>query len=167
MLFCVRRKTKCVLFQSHGSVRLNLNGNSFIQNGDCMRKDEVCPSSTSILRIMTGFLHVWKGISVFCAAWAMPAINKQIGYGNLCKQALALSKEHNITDFRTWRLHRSSNVDVYLESPVTVIEGDSLPQTNSGAPYLLLTRQKELSATGSRDYRVAGPYAVAVILPPR
>lgn len=106
-------------------------------------------------------------LAVFCAAWAMPAINKQIGYGNLCKQALALSKKHNITDFRTWRLHRSSNVDVYLESPVTVMEGDSLPQTNSGAPYLLLTRQKELSATGSRDYRVAGPYAVAVILPPR
>lgn len=101
-------------------------------------------------------------IAVFFAAWDVPKINSGIGYGKLCAQALSLSKEYNIQDFRTWRLHRSTNVDAYLGREVEVMNEDSVPKIENKKAYLLLTKEKDLAYLNGKEQLVVGPYAVVV-----
>lgn len=105
-----------------------------------------------------------KGILATCfvAAFAFPSINDYIGYGALCRHALILSRQSGISDFRTWRLHRSSGIDVYLHQDAQTIEKDSTPQTRQSRPFLLLTKQSCLPHLRYSRAITCGPNAVVV-----
>lgn len=102
-------------------------------------------------------------LTLFVAAWALPSINKQIGYGFLCRKALMLSNKYDIKDFRTWRLHRSAGIDVYMRHSVAEIAKDSLPIAKNDSAFILLTKECELKNVAYTEKIDAKPYAAVVI----
>lgn len=100
-------------------------------------------------------------LALFAGSWALPEINATVGYGTLCRQALELSQDKGIADFRTWQLSRAENLDVYLHRPVTVLSGEEVPASD-GTPFLLLTRTRCLPLFPGHESRTVGPYAVVV-----
>lgn len=100
-------------------------------------------------------------LAVFIGGWGMPCINNDISYGTLCKKASRIAEEQKITDFRTWHIIRSENMDVYLHHPVRIISDDSIPNKDSKGSYLLITRKRYLpllSTTGKTQ--MIGQYAI-------
>lgn len=109
--------------------------------------------------------HLGMGLllTVFFGGWAMPTMNGQIGYGTLCEKAVGMAVERQITDFRTWHLIRSENIDVYLHHLAKQVLGDSIPHCEPGKSYLLITKKKylpQLSATSKTE--VVGEYALVI-----
>lgn len=101
-------------------------------------------------------------LAIFVGGWAMPKINAYTGYGKLCRKALKLSKEENIDAVMTWRLVRSSNIDVYLQRPVSAIADDKTP-VETDSSYLLLTNRRFLTLFPGKETYTVGPYAVVVM----
>lgn len=100
-------------------------------------------------------------LAVFVGGWAMPRINRKMGYGRLCRKVLNASAEYKIRDIRTWNLPRTESMDVYLKMPVRVMPLDSVPSEGHGKPYLLLTRKgslDQLHAAGKA--KVVDNYAI-------
>lgn len=102
-------------------------------------------------------------LAVFTTAWAFPKMNDYIGYGNLCKETLAISHQTGIKDIRAWRLHHSQNMDVYLQRPLPSIPKTEVPAASTTRPFILLTERGERSRF--RHYKVfcRGNYAIVVI----
>lgn len=109
----------------------------------------------AVVRWMSrGFL-----LALFVSGWLLPKLNAYIGYGTLCGTASLLAKQWHTTDIRAWHLPRPKNMDVYLHTPVKVIEDDEVP-ASEGKPYLLLTRQRYAKHFAPRQVHIVGPYAV-------
>ena len=106
--------------------------------------------------------HIGAGIliSVFVAAFAFPEINKEIGYRDVCKEALRVSKEYGITDFKTWRVGRAENMDVYLKRQIKVIPKDEIPPKETGDRCVNITQSKDADYFQSQQKEIIGQYAV-------
>lgn len=110
-------------------------------------------------------------LAVAVGGWAMPAINVDTGFGVLCDKALVVAEEQGVTDFRTWRISRSDNMDVYLHRPVQVIASDDNPWDDAETPFLLLTRMDRLQKSGlleqhpSVEMQTVGRYAIVTVRP--
>lgn len=107
--------------------------------------------------------HLCVGLllAVVVGGWAMPRINRKMGYGRLCRKVVSASDEYSIRDIRTWNLPRAESMDVYLKMPVRVVPLDSVPSEGYGKPYLLLTRKGcigQLHAAGRA--KVVDDYAI-------
>lgn len=100
-------------------------------------------------------------VAVLVAAWSLPKLNAEVGYGELCGKALEMSRAYHIDDIRTWRIPRSENMDVYLHHQVVVIPKDGQPETD-GRWFLLLSRREDIKKLPVRDVREVGDYVVAV-----
>lgn len=99
-------------------------------------------------------------LAVFVGGWGLEKMNPEIGYGALCDKALEMSQERGITDFRTWRVSRPENMDVYLQHPVTVISEEDSPSFESGRPYLLLIRKGDMEQFSGKRIETVGSYAI-------
>lgn len=73
---------------------------------------------------------------------AMPRLNADIGYGQLCREAKAMKCHYGVTNYYTWRIKRPGNMDVYLHRNVIPL-GDTL--TSSPANGVLMLKQKHMS----------------------
>lgn len=107
--------------------------------------------------------HLGKGLllAVFLGGWAMPTLNSEICYGTICEKASDIATQRNITDFRTWHIVRSSNIDVYVHHQPTIISGDSLPTREPGKSYLLITEREYLPQLQAYTQAwVAGKFAI-------
>ncbi len=100
-------------------------------------------------------------LAVFVASWAVPSLNSHLGYGRLCREALVVARKYGIDDFRTWRLHRPDNIDVYLHHKVSVVADDSVPP-KANHPYLLLTPECEHSHAKGPKALTVGPNCIVV-----
>lgn len=73
--------------------------------------------------------------ALFCASWAIPALNKYIGYGEVCREVARLNPTAVYVDSE---VRRGENIDAYFSVPVMVIDsradGFTLPE---GAALLL------------------------------
>lgn len=101
-------------------------------------------------------------VALFVAALALPRLNAEVGYGDLCRQALSMSREYHVDDFRTWRISRSENIDVYLHRQVVVIPKDRQPRFGGSRRFLLLSRKEDIKKIPVSDVREVGDYAVAI-----
>lgn len=65
---------------------------------------------------------------LFCASWALPQLNKYIGYGEVCGEVAALGPDAVYVDSE---VRRGENIDAYFTCPVTIVdsraEGFALP----------------------------------------
>ena len=101
--------------------------------------------------------------AVFAGGWALPQVKEQIGYGALCEKALEVSQATGTTDFCTWNIKRSENMDVYLHRDVEIIPKEETPKAEAGRTKVLMTRTRDASTfKGCKTYTV-GKYAVILL----
>ena len=101
--------------------------------------------------------------AVFAGGWALPQVKEQIGYGALCDKALEVSQATGTTDFCTWNIKRSENMDVYLHRDVEIIPKEETPKAEAGRTKVLMTRTRDASTfKGCKTYTV-GKFAVIVL----
>lgn len=103
------------------------------------------------------------GFTVFIAAWSLPSVNADLGYGELCKEAEKLSAETGITDIRAWEINNAENMDAYLDRPINNVESapDGRP-TVTGNCLLLVPTDKMGNQFAGKDVHKVGNYAVVV-----
>lgn len=102
-------------------------------------------------------------LAVFTGGWALPKAKAYIGYGALCEQALKAAETAHTDDFRTWKISRPENMDVYLSHDITEIPKDETPKATPGHTSILMTKTKYASLfAGNKTYEV-GPYAVIIL----
>lgn len=101
--------------------------------------------------------------ALFLGGWAMPQINDEIGYANLCHKALELSREKGLQNFYSWRVSRAENMDVYLHQPVQILSEEETSPDSISSPAVLMLRVKDLAHFPGKDARMVGDYAVVAL----
>lgn len=99
--------------------------------------------------------------AIFMIGWAIPDYNAYIGYGEVCAKAKEISQQRNIDNISVLGLKRPENMDVYLGRKVTILEGDSMPKSNSIGRSVVIVRSQNLQAPTNVAATV-GPYAIIV-----
>lgn len=100
--------------------------------------------------------------AVFTGGWAMPRLNEETGYGPLCETATEVARQQGVSDFRTWRIKRAENMDVYLHHPVQILPAEETPVPDAAHPVVLMLRQRDLDQFPGRQATLIGPYAVII-----
>ena len=76
--------------------------------------------------------------SIFIGGWALPRINSQLGYGDLCKQATTIAATYHLSNYYVWKLYRPENIDVYLQKEVQTLSPEEPIQANLHNAVLML-----------------------------
>jgi len=80
-------------------------------------------------------------LTIFTSGFMVPSINKDLGYGELCKNGKELALRNGINSYYFYNLKRAQNMDVYLNQiPKELTEKDlNLQQYKNG---ILFSKQK-------------------------
>lgn len=100
---------------------------------------------------------------LFVGGFALPYYNQYIGYGALCKTALARAEATGIRQIAAWQVADASDMDVYLHQQVAVIADENDPKKAIGHPTLLLVPSKRLDAFSGYKAQRIGHYAIVEI----
>lgn len=103
--------------------------------------------------------------AVFIAAWDLPKLNGSLGYNNLCRETMELSRKYGITDIRAWRISRPENMDVYFHHDIDVVRKEDDPMFGKDKPFLLMTYRKDTKDFPHQKSKSTGRYAVIVVRP--
>lgn len=102
------------------------------------------------------------GLAVFVAAWSLPKVGSDIGYGKLCRKTNEIIQKTGITDVYAESIEHAENMDALLNRPVRIVNGKATKDTNRGKPFLLLVPQSDLNDQPGKDVKNVGPYAIVV-----
>lgn len=104
--------------------------------------------------------------AVFAGGWALPNINNELGYGELCRTALQISEEKHLSGYHVWNISRPENMDVYLKEDIQVVTREEITSGKLHDTILMLPAKeieslKEI-APGKASY-IVGPYGIVVL----
>lgn len=112
-------------------------------------------------------------ISVFVAAWALPSLNPQLGYADLCTEAKRIGDEKHIYKYTAFGLKRADNMDVFLKHNIEIATPDGLQHYKYGQSILLLKNSDIIKSQrnngflrtilNGKEVHVVGPYSVIVL----
>lgn len=94
------------------------------------------------IRILSGGLYAL----LFLGGWSLPALNGQIGYGELSRDARTIARETGIDRFGSFRMRRVENIDTYLKQVPREITEEELATDTLHRIIILSPRRKRLSA---------------------
>ena len=80
--------------------------------------------------------------AVFVGGWSVPKINDYMGYGGLCKKAMEIAKEKDISTFYEWEVSRPENMDVYLGQPINEASFESIASDSLKNSILMVPKKK-------------------------
>ena len=104
--------------------------------------------------------------AVFVGGFALPRMNDEIGYGNLCRAAEEVSAEKGLSGYYVWRMHRPESMDVYFGEDVVQVDTDEVVagRCDDGVlilPERRLERDDEMRRfVAGREVRRVGGYMV-------
>ncbi len=87
-------------------------------------------------------LSVGMLLTIFTGGFSLPQINRQWGYGDVCKQAVQLSNELDLHKYYTWGISRSENMDVYLHQDITKVTWENIMSNQLSNSILILPTKK-------------------------
>lgn len=157
IIFLSRRETTAYVGQTMvyvAAALLSLCGVLALWNRFRRRKDLVACVRT---------LAIGVTCAIFAGGLAVPSLNPWIGYGALCGKARTLAKSKGAEGFAAWNMGRAENMDVYLGSPVKVIEEQDRQKIRTLHRTVLMLRERDLKYLGRNDARVVGPYAAVYV----
>ena len=64
--------------------------------------------------------------AVFVGGWAVPSMNDNMGYGELCRKAMEVSAEKDLSGYHVWRVRRPENMDVYLHKDIQEVTSEEV-----------------------------------------
>lgn len=108
-------------------------------------------------------------LAVFVGGWALPSINGQMGFADVCHKAESVAKEVHSTGYLTYRISRPESMDVFLHQDVKAITSIGMLMNEYQGKVLMLpvgiadksTLVQEFIA-GKKKY-VVGPYLVVAL----
>lgn len=81
-------------------------------------------------------------LALFIGGWGLPSINDRIGYRKLCTKAVDVAKAQHLSQFYTWRMYRSENMDVFLHTDINILPKEK-PVPENLSHCILITPTKE------------------------
>lgn len=110
-------------------------------------------------------------LAAFAGGWSLPAVNSYIGYRDVCRKAVEISREKGLEGYYSLYLRRAENTDVFLHESITQMPPqttvEELSELNGTA--LLLTekgiaKNPDIKAfvSAKESYRV-GPYRIVAL----
>lgn len=102
-------------------------------------------------------------VAVYIAAFSLPYMNCYIGYGKLCRVALAIAEEKGIDNFTSWDMSHARDMDVYLKRPVRIIPDDSKPMDSIKQKTILFIPAKDKKEFSRFEMNQIGNYAIVAI----
>lgn len=102
-------------------------------------------------------------VAVYMAAFALPQLNRFIGYRELSQTAMEFSKEEKINRFTAWDMSHARDMDVYLKAPVNIIPDEAEPMDSIKQNTMLFIPAKDLAKFAKYETRTKGNYAVVAI----
>lgn len=97
--------------------------------------------------------------AVFCASFALPSLNSEIGFGKITSKAMEIARQSNIGSYCSYRISRAENMDVYLGRPIRLI---SAQEFEACGESVLFVRTKDLKGDEALKDFLQGkkPYTV-------
>lgn len=83
-------------------------------------------------------------LGLFIGGFALPSLNKHIGFGELCQKAREIAAEHHIHSFCYFNLRSGENMDVYLDQEIQKLEMPEIREFSKKENFILFIRQKDL-----------------------
>lgn len=107
--------------------------------------------------------------AVFVGGWAVPSINSELGYADLCHKAMEVSAEKNLSGYCVLQISRPENMDVYLHEDIQKVTLEDILNNKYTGTILMVSNKKinsdkELQkfAVG-KERTVVGRYSVIVL----
>ena len=107
--------------------------------------------------------------AVFVGGWDVPAINGELGYSELCRKAVELSKEKNVSGYCVLNVRRSENMDVYLHERVKEVTEEEVLDNKYQNTILMISNKKIRSNkkleefVNGKEHYVIGRFSVMVL----
>lgn len=99
-------------------------------------------------------------VLLFVGGLCLPYYNKYIGYGELCKEVIKLSKNEHIGNIAAWNVSNAADMDVYLHQSVNVIDQIDSLETSIKCPSLLITKTKHQGYFSGCEIKNVGDYCI-------
>lgn len=106
--------------------------------------------------------------SVFCIGFAMPHLNKYIGYRDLSDAVVKQVNLTGINKVKSWYIGRPENMDVFIDVPIEDITDQTYPEflnNKTEDSFILITRLKLLKDLGNlkSNADTIGKFAIITI----
>ena len=84
------------------------------------------------------FMSIGLLLTIFIFGFAMPQLNNQMGWRNLCTKAMEIAEEKHTTDFYVYKISRAENMDVYLKQDVKYVTKEEILENNLKDKLIML-----------------------------
>lgn len=104
--------------------------------------------------------------AIFVGGWALPQLNKEIGYGAICRKAKEIAREERLSEYRVWKLRRPENMDVYLGKQVETVTPEQIVSGELKGGVLILPLREWESLKRDVDEKEScnvGSYTIVVL----
>lgn len=107
--------------------------------------------------------------AIFVGGWDVPAINSELGYSELCRKAVELSKEKGTSGYCVLNVRRPENMDVYLHEGVKEVTEEEVLDNKCQNTILMISNKKirsnkELQKfVDGKEHYVIGRFSVMVL----
>lgn len=104
--------------------------------------------------------------ALFVGGWALPSINYELGYGDLCEKAMEVSAENKLSGYHVLGIRRPENMDVYLHEDIQVVTPQEVLEGKCEGTVLMVSNKaiksnKELQEfVSGKERTVVGRYSV-------
>lgn len=101
--------------------------------------------------------------ALFLGGWMLSDLNRWTGYRAMCRKAQEMAKKKQAEHFAAWRIGRAENMDVYLGTPVEVIEEQEAERLDTRHHTVLMVRKRDLDKFADKEAWTVGRYAVVFL----
>lgn len=107
--------------------------------------------------------------AIFVGGWDVPAINSELGYSELCRKAVELSREKGTSGYCVLNVRRPENMDVYLHEGVKKVTEEDILDNKYQNTILMVSNKKirsnqELQKfVDGKEHYVIGRFSVMVL----
>ena len=101
--------------------------------------------------------------AIFIGSWAIPKINAELGYGDLCRKAIEMGNEHHVSNYAVYDISRPENMDVYLKQNVHVTTLDDINSRKIQNTILMMpTKNIKLLSSNIIEHKIytVGSYSI-------
>lgn len=127
-------------------------GVEMVRNGWCIAAGAVLSASGvwAIVRLRRsdglydaiGAMAAGLLAAVFVGGMALPRMNPELGYGDLCRSARQVVEQEGLEGYYVWAMHRPESMDVYLGEDVTEVTTEEAIEGRCSGGVLMLSERR-------------------------
>lgn len=107
--------------------------------------------------------------AVFIGGWALPSINQNLGYSEVCQKAIEVASQKHLSGYHVWKVRRAESMDVFFEEDVRQVTTEDILNDKLNKTLLLLPSRKLTGEDQLKEYLsdkekyIVGPYMIIVL----